>query len=167
MSGRVNNARKKWQEAHDKWWALAGKLHGAGWTKGYGSVSHRLTANSRVRLEAQVNNAKRNENQAKRNLETEINKLERAKQIVEKHLKKTIIYGKVLYGPYGTRTLNAMKRFPSFRLPTHREYNEALRSLPSARRTRFLGKKTHPKKPTFPRYAAIMRQINRASPRGS
>ena len=162
MSGRVNNARKKWEEARRKWYDLMTNLHGPRFAMGTRSLSNRRHPNVRARLEAQIANAKRNLNQAQKNLKTEINKLERAKQIVEKHLKKTIIYGKVLYGPYGTRTLTAMKRFPSFRFPTHREYNEALQSLPNARRSRFSGKK-----PTFPRYAAIMRQINRASPRGS
>ena len=58
-----------------------------------------------------------------------------ARAIIGRALSKTIV-PRVLYGPYGTRTLNAMKRFPGYKPPTLENYAAVMRELNRERKLR-------------------------------
>jgi hypothetical protein len=58
---------------------------------------------------------------------------QQAAQTIGRSLSRTIV-ARTLYGPYGTRTLNATRRFPGHREPTLEEYAEARREIDRLKR---------------------------------
>lgn len=55
------------------------------------------------------------------------NRETKAKRVISKALGPSI--HRLLYGPYGTRTLEGARRFPGYRPPTNEEYAEARREI--------------------------------------
>jgi gas vesicle protein len=57
-----------------------------------------------------------------------------ARKTIGRFLSRTIV-PQTLYGPYGTRTLSPMRRFPGYKEPTLEKYAEAMRQINRLKRT--------------------------------